>query len=150
MQRKRLPSMSLVVALSATVAACDDPTDLASQRDVYSGPTAFEDCVADWGNPDLCRQQLTDAEKKEVAASGGGAGHTVFLWGPQYTGYDRFTNYNGVRYEPKATHATRSAWFRPSSSSGAKSMGFAAPKPAYSVSSRGGFGSTGRGFSVGG
>ncbi len=75
MRNKRLPSMSLVVALSASVAACDSgPRDRPAQRDVYGGPKALENCIADWGTAELCKQPLTEEEKKKAVSS---APHTT-------------------------------------------------------------------------
>lgn len=145
---KRLPSMSLVVALSATVAGCDsDPGSQVAQRDVYSGPNAFENCVADWGNEELCKQRLNDEERKAAGSSsgGGGGGSHVMIWGPGYYGGERTVSHGGNTYTPQTTRAERTAAFN----SQFKPTSFNAPRPATSVSSRGGFGATGRSFGGG-
>jgi hypothetical protein len=130
MKTKRLPSMSLVVALSAGVAACDSGP---VQRDVYSGPQALQNCIADWGNVELCKQHLSDDEKKKVVSSHPpSSGHSVFLWGPSY-GADRKATRNGVTYTPTATHATRTATLDGNM------------RPVSFSSARGGFGATGHG-----
>lgn len=106
---KRLPSMSLVVALGATVGACDaDPGAQVTQRDVYTGAHALENCIADWGNQDLCKQQLSkdDAHRVASANRSGGGSHPVFLfmnggtpsygyYGPSYAPGNRSATYNG-------------------------------------------------------
>jgi uncharacterized protein YgiB involved in biofilm formation len=136
--------MSLVVALGATVSACDDPGEQVAQRDVYSGPNALENCIADWGNAELCKQQLNEAERKAmqgVPTSGGGGASQVFLWGPGYYGSDRTVTHNGYAYTPQTSRAERTAAFN----SQFKPTSFNTPRPAgTSVSSRGGFGATGR------
>lgn len=153
---KRLPSMALVVALGATVAGCDsDPGEKVVQRDVYSGPNALENCIADWGNEALCAKQLDAAQAKQVAAAGQGGGSggapSIIFWGPGYMGSDRATLHNGQTVTPSATRATQTAAFAPQPGGGYKPVSFTAPKPA-GVSSgftqRGGF-SAPRGVSSG-
>lgn len=146
--------MSLVVALSATVAGCDDPANQTAQRDVYSGPNAFENCVADWGNEELCKRQLDEAERKAAAsvptsgASGGGGSH-VMLWGPTYYGADRQVYHRGQYYAPTSTRAERTAAFNNIGGGSVKPSSFGGAKPAAYVP-RGGFGGAGRSFGGGG
>ena len=57
-------SLPLVVALAASVSACDmspSDEDKPSQRDVYS---SLEDCIADWGDTALCERQMSEARNK--------------------------------------------------------------------------------------
>lgn len=155
MTRRSSPAMALAAALAMTVAACDsDPGAQVTQRDVYSGPNALNDCVADWGNEELCKQQIDDAEKKRLAenAPGGAASHganPIFIYGPGYIDGARTASHNGVSYTPTSQRATQSAAFKVSNS-GVKPMGFSAPKAATPGVTRGGFGATGRGFGGGG
>ena len=130
---KRLPSMSLVVALAATVTGCDtDPGAKVAQRDVYSGPQAFENCVADWGNTNLCQNRLDAEEAKKLAAAGHGSGGMVplFIYGPGYYGGVREVVHNGSTVTPTATRAVQTAQFN----SNFKPSGYSAPKPATSFS----------------
>lgn len=150
-KRKRTttaPSVALLAALTASLGACDADPGNNVQRDVYSGPNALENCIADWGNPELCQSRLNDAEKQKLAAQGGGAGaHSVFIWGPGYVG-DRSVSHGGTTYTPSGTKATSTANFNRNY----QPTNFTAPRPATPVgsapSSRGGFGAAGR--SVGG
>lgn len=161
---KRLPSMSLVVALAATVPGCGDtdPGAKIAQRDVYAGPMAFEHCVADWGNEELCKQRLDEEEAKKLAAAGhhgggGGAIVPMFLYGPGYYGGVREVVHNGNKITPTATRAVQTAQFNPTTF---RPASYSAPRPATSFSAggrpstapvaRGGFGSTGHGVSSGG
>lgn len=151
---KRLPSMSLVVALAATVSACDtDPGAKVVQRDVYSGPMALENCTADWGNEELCKQRLDEAETKRMAAAGHGGGGShgsvmpLFIYGPGYVGGVREVTHNGRTITPMTQRAVQTAQFSPSTF---KPTGYTAPKPPGSAVARGGWGSTGRAVSGGG
>lgn len=158
--------MSLVVALAATVGACDaDPGAQVAQRDVYTGPRAFENCVADWGNADLCNKRLSAEDAKRMAEanrqSGGGPiflytnGYGIF--GPSYSG-TRSTVVDGKAYTPTLNRSSQVAAFHGPAAPGAKPAAFSRPRPMgvtttsrpMSVASRGGFGATGRGFSGGG
>jgi hypothetical protein len=137
--------MSLVVALSAGVAACDSgPGGGTAQRDVYAGPNALQNCIADWGNEELCKQQLSDEEKKKLGGHSRGA-PGVFLWGPSYFGANRTVTHKGVTYTPTATHAVRTAAF----DGNLRPVSFSAPRPA-GTSARGGFGATGSGVGTSG
>jgi uncharacterized protein YgiB involved in biofilm formation len=70
--------LTLVAALATTVSGCDvTETSEAkpAQRDVY---TSLEDCVADWGDQELCERQIKEGREhlekmaQAKAASGGG------------------------------------------------------------------------------
>ena len=174
-QRKRTaaPSLSLVCLLGASLGACgDSPGEQAVQRDVYTGPKAMEQCVADWGNAELCNRRLTAEEAKQIAAqqrSSGGGSNPIFLYsggygymGPSYSG-ERAVTHNGQRYVPSYSRARQVAAFNARPTPGAKPMGFSKPMPSgvSRVSSgvartatgpitRGGFGSVARGGGFGG
>ena len=162
-------NLPLVVALAITVSACDttssDETKI-SQRDVY---TSLEDCVADWGDTELCEKQQAEAKAlaaKQAQSSGGNsmAFVPIFL-GPSYSPGDRSTYLNGNRYTPATSQAASTASYLRNSKTGVLSApSYAAPtKPTFNPSnprpsftspaggvSRGGFGSAGRGGSFGG
>lgn len=169
MRKKRLPATTLMVALAATVSACDtDPGAQVAQRDVYTGPQAFENCVADWGNADLCNKRLTAEEAKKMAEAQRQAGGPNLLmipyssgygyYGPSYSGAERSTVVNGQTYRPALNRSRQVAQFSGPASPGMKPSGWSKPRAMgvtttsrpISVTSRGGFGATGRGFSGGG
>ena len=144
MRPKRLPSMSLVVALAAGVAACDSgQSDRTTQRDVYGGPKALENCIADWGNADLCKQTLTKEEGKKLANSTTTHSRSpgFFFLGPGFFGGNRTVTHQGVPYTPTANRAVSTARV----DSNLRPVSFGTPHPP-GVSARGGFGNTGRGY----
>lgn len=135
-------SLVLVPALLSIYGCSYDPSEGdAMQRDVY---TKFEDCVADWGKPELC-QGIAQAEAAQLAQSQGvntgGGVHPIF-WGPSYYPSDRAVSYNGQTYAPTKSRAMSKPFMvTPTSSASAKSS----PGTARATSvSRGGFGSFGR------
>ena len=143
-RRSRKVALFLVPVL---LAGCSDVED-AQQRDVY---TKFEDCMADWGQQELC-VQLGQADAAQFAeettgVQGGGSGaHTILFWGPHYYPSDRSVIHNGRTITPSRNSAmSRPFHVTERSSASAKTS---ASKP--STVSRGGFGSTGRGLSAGG
>lgn len=88
----KLIKLSLVAALSTTVAACDTtsspPEEKVAQRDVYA---TLEDCVADWGDTELCERQQKEAHEhaeKMAAANahngGGGVAVVPMFFGPSH------------------------------------------------------------------
>lgn len=166
--------MTLVAALAATVGGCDsDPgAQIAGQRDVYTGPHAFQDCVADWGNEQLCQQRLDKEDAKRLAEANKASGHSNFIflysggygyYGPSYSPGTRSTVYNGQTYAPSMARATQTAAFT-DLAHGARPAAFTKPHPmgvrtssfAPNMTSRpvfrptatrfGGFGATGRSF----
>lgn len=160
---KKVISLPLVVALAATVSACDmtGNDQVASQRDVYK---TLEDCVADWGDSELCEKQMADAkaeaEKKAAQSNSNGGSHVAIIplfFGPSYSPGDRYVYRNGERYIPTTSKASSTAaYFRNTKTGVVSKPSFASPsKPTFSsfskpsgVVSRGGFGSVGRGVSV--
>ena len=155
MRRRRSPAPALTLLAALTATACDsDPGEKVVQRDVYSGPHALENCVADWGNEELCKKQLDDAEKKQLAASsphtGGGIAPSIFVWGPGYSGSDRAVSHNGQTITPATQRAVQTAAFARGvtpAGSAVRPVAFNMPKPAgvsSGFTSRGGFGATGR------
>ncbi len=138
--RRRSGSVTLVL-VPILLAGCgietaEDPM----QRDVY---TRFEDCMADWGKPELC-QQMQQAEAAQFAqqttGSAGNGAHLIF-WGPSYYPGARSVAYNGQTYTPLTNKAMSRPYAVTSKSSAAarSSPGAASPAP-----SRGGFGAGGR------
>lgn len=163
--------LSLVVALATTVSACDttDSSDIkTSQRDVYK---TLEDCVADWGDTELCERQQAEAKalaEKQAQSSGGNGSHVSFVpifLGPSYSPSDRSAYVNGNRYVPPSTKATSTASYLRNTKTGVVSApSYRAPspstfspsapaRPAFSAPtssvSRGGFGATGSSSSGG-
>jgi uncharacterized protein YgiB involved in biofilm formation len=147
-RKTRVMNLALVPTLLVVSGCVYDPNDDAgNQRDVYA---KFEDCVADWGKPELC-QQIADAEAKQFAQSTGastGGGSHVIYWGPSYSPYGggRSVVYNGQTYTPSVNRAISKPFvLTPNSSSIARSSP-ASPARALSSSSalRGGFGGSGR------
>jgi hypothetical protein len=172
---KRLPTMSLAVLLATTVAGCDsDPGAQVAQRDVYTGPNALENCVADWGDEALCGKRISEEEVKHLreanAGSGGGGVMPIFLgmpgggygvYGPDYGSGARSVSHNGRTFTPTLDRSTQSAGFArtapgsPRSSllhgvSTARPPGTVTTSRPVAITRTAGFGSTGRGFSGGG
>ena len=131
---------AIALAVLGSLSGCGldyDPADQAVQRDVY---TRLEDCMADWGDAQLCTQQ----QPQQVASSGGGGGTYVHTYyhGPEYYPGSRQTYRNGQVITPQRASAVSTTAPRAPS---------AAFKSAVSQSSasRGGFGSSGRSASSG-
>ena len=145
--RRRSKSVSILL-VPLLLAGCAGGIEEAQQRDVY---TKFEDCMADWGEKALC-QQLGEQEKAEVVEQAtvttGGHSSSFLFWGPSYFPGDRGVSYGGRDiYPQKNSGMSRAYTVNERSSTAAKSS----PGKMTSKSiSRGGFGSTGRGFSSGG
>ena len=153
-QRRGKIALALIPVL-ATMAGCSyDPSETGApmQRDVYR---KVEDCIADWGNPELCAK-VADAEAKQFAQSvgvdGSGGHSSVIFWGPSYYPDARSVHYNGQTYSPATSRAmSRPFSVAPSSSAFARtSPGTAARSPSVSSGavSRGGFGSSGHSASA--
>lgn len=133
--RRVASSLPLMLVASATVAslsACNDnPNEgLASVRDQYK---SLEDCAEDWGSTVPCQPEQAPTGSSTVASTGntssGGHVYTGHYFGPSY-------------YEGQRHIAQNSFNARPGDHSVARSV-------TRSVS-RGGFGSSSRGFSGGG
>lgn len=139
--RKNKGSVSLILvpALLILSGCAGDQT----QRDVY---TRFEDCVADWGKPELC-QQIAEAEAKQLTESQGvmhTASGPIVFWGPPYYHGDRAVSYGGQTYIPGTNRAMSKPFMVHSGSSSAAKSSLSSPR----IVSRGGFGGFAR--SVGG
>lgn len=148
----------LVVLLAGTIAACDTTSTLpTSQRDVYS---SIEDCIADWGDTDMCEKNMADAKEAAEAAKIAAAQNPGFnpafipiFLGPSYSPGERYANYNGQRYIPSTQRAVSTSTFVRNPKTGVASAPkysqpssvtqpsrFVNPSPS---TPRGGFGSTG-------
>lgn len=157
---------AIVLALSAAIiigtAGCDEVKEDQNQ-DVY---TRLEDCVADWGDKDLCERQIDrqiEQQKAQAAQAGSSAGGgstnivPVFL-GPLYTGSERSYTYpNGSVRRPMSYYSGK----EPVGIKGRISSPVGSPRPAFTSSavkpsiatstsavSRSSFGSTGRSMST--
>lgn len=114
----KLIKLPLVVLLASSVAACDTTEQpKTAQRDVYN---SLEDCVADWGDTELCQAEMKQArehaEKMAAAqgSSGGGGAFVPIFMGPSYSGGDRaFTTSDGRRVVPQRTSSARTANYTP-------------------------------------
>ncbi len=148
MRKKKRATQNLALVLIPALLAMSGCASDETQRDVY---TRFEDCVADWGKPELC-QQIAETEAKQFAQNQGvatGTGvHPMIFWGPTYYPGDRAVAFNGQTYEPKTNRAmSRPFTITSQSSSIAKSS----PGTARTTSfSRGGFGGGARSAGIGG
>lgn len=133
--RRVTSSLPLMLVASATVAslsACnEDPNaGLANVRDQYK---SLEDCAQDWGSTVPCQPEQAPAGSNTVASTGNTSGG-----GTMYTG-----RYHGPSYnEGQRDIAQRSFNAHPGDHAVGRSV-------TRSVS-RGGFGSSSRGFSGGG
>jgi hypothetical protein len=119
---RKTQKLSLVlvpILLAACGAEVPDPDE---QRDVY---TKMEDCVADWGKPELCAQ-IAEAEAKQFAEVTTGSSHaggsSIIFWGPSYYPGDRAVTYGGQTYAPTTNRAmSRPFAIRSTSSAAARS-----------------------------
>ncbi|MFZ6817270.1 hypothetical protein [Undibacterium sp. Ji22W] len=142
-QRRVSQSLPLVLVTSAAVAgltACgsNDPNaGLGSIRDEYK---SLEDCQQDWGSTDPCQPQPAPPNSNTIAHTGNSSGGHIYsgrYWGPSYYEGQRDTaqrNFLGSRYVGNSSQLNDHAVSR----SITRSV------------SRGGFGSSSRGFSGGG
>lgn len=137
MKKRHIP-LILVPALIA-LSGC---TDSQVQRDVYQ---TKEECLADWGTEELCKD-MPDDEAKQYSNNGHGSSFIYhpgrhYFWGPSYYPSDRAVDLNGRTYRPASAA-------RPfvSISSGSRS----AMTSAGRAISRGGFGATGHSSSTSG
>lgn len=148
MRKKKRATQKLALVLVPALLAMSGCASDETQRDVY---TRFEDCVADWGKPELC-QQIAEAEAKQFAqnqgvASASGA-HPIIFWGPSYYPSDRAVLFNGQTYAPKTNKAMSRPFMVGSRSS---SIAKSSPGTARTTSfSRGGFGGGARSAGIGG
>jgi uncharacterized protein YgiB involved in biofilm formation len=142
--------ITLVLAPLLALAACGTED---VQRDVY---TKMEDCIADWGKPELC-QSMAEADAKQHAASVG-VDHSssvmpMMFWGPGYYGSSRAVSYEGSTYAPSGNRAMSRPYVVGSSASTAARSSAASPARGGSSSSsvsRGGLGGSAAAASSGG
>ncbi len=145
--KARKSSAITLVLVPLLLAGCGESPET-MQRDVY---TKFEDCMADWGKPELC-QQLQQADAQQFAQqttgvqNGGGGSHVIF-WGPSYYPGNRAISYGGSDYVPSSNRAMSRPFAITSTSS---SLARTSPGVARSASvARGGLGGA-HGVSSGG
>ncbi len=120
MKQKRSKAITLVLA-TATVAGCgldSDPAAVATaQRDAY---TRIEDCVADWGDKNLCLEAEKLAQAKHTAPSGSGPVivQSYPFYGPEYAPGSRYHYLSdGRQIAPKSqTAISQTKPFTPSQS----------------------------------
>lgn len=166
----------LVVVLATTVAACDmtateqEQHTKTSQRDVYH---SLEDCVADWGDTELCQEQMKEArehqEKMAAAQAQSGSGASIIpipmFFGPSYVG-ERSVVHNGREITPSSTKAARTATIVTNPATNTRTFSYNPPRmpstpasvsaaraggaAAVSSAARGGFGSGGGGATASG
>jgi uncharacterized protein YgiB involved in biofilm formation len=137
---KTLPLMLVTSAAVVNLTGCgeDDPNaHLATVRDEYK---SLEDCIEDWGSSVPCEPQKTPEGSSSLSNTGntsGGHTYTGHYFGPTYYDGQRDLaqrNFLGSRYNGNVSHLSDRAVSR----SVTRSV------------SRGGFGSSSRGFSGGG
>lgn len=117
--------ISLIALLSASLVACDPGSQIV-QRDVYH---SLEECVADWGELELCeRQQKQNEEKAKAVASAGNTAAAIIFFGPSYHGNDRYVAHNGQTYAPTSSRARSTASFAGAASR--NPISFSNPRPA--------------------
>ena len=153
MRRKQIPIL-LIAALAGGCGGEDGGEKVAVQRDVY---TRIEDCIADWGNKDLC----LEAEKlrQQQAAHAQAHGSPIIVssfYGPEYMpGYRYAYSPDGAYFRPRTNSAASATAPQKASTAFTQGRSAAAAKAASGVrssggsSSRGGFGGTGRAASSG-
>lgn len=132
-KRRSSQTLPLVLATSAAVAGlsgCGGETNnLTSVRDEYK---SLEDCKEDWGSTDPCQPQPAPPNSNAIANTGNTSGGYIYsgrYWGPSY-------------FEGQRDIAQRNVNARLTDRAIGRSI-------TRSVS-RGGFGSSSRGFSGGG
>jgi uncharacterized protein YgiB involved in biofilm formation len=86
------------------------------KRDVYA---SMEECIADWGDKDLCVKAAEMASQQQAQQSSGGTysnGAVVYhhFYGPEYSySGDRYITRNGQIYRPTSNSAVSSSRFTP-------------------------------------
>lgn len=164
-------SIAVLIALSQALASCSDPSQAMVQRDIYTGPNAVEDCIADWGDQEMCTKKIDEEEAKKLAQHHQSSGSNVVIvpvfggvYGPSYSGHDRVAySSNGSAVRPAADRSVSAARFNGVSTR--SPVGYTAPKaptvgssavpfshvtrpsyptsaPSVSTTTRSGFGST--------
>lgn len=167
----KLIRLPLVVLLAGSVAACDTTeAPKVTKRDMYA---TLEDCVADWGDTELCEREMKESrahvqKMAEAQAKTSGASMPVILpmfMGPSYSGDTRsYTTPAGKTITPATTTSSRIANY--TSTSQGRTVSYTAPvntasktpytppksiysntnKPVANKVLRGGFGSSSKSF----
>ncbi len=140
-KRRAAQTLPLVLATSAAVVGltgCGGETsNLASVRDEYKN---LEDCKEDWGSTDPCQPQPAPPNSNAIANTGNTSGGYIYsgrYWGPSY-------------YEGQRDVAQRNILGSRFTGSGSQLSDRAVSRSITRSVSRGGFGSSSRGFSGGG
>jgi uncharacterized protein YgiB involved in biofilm formation len=140
-KRRSSQTLPLVLATSAAVAGlsgCGGETNnLASVRDEYKN---LEDCKEDWGSTDPCQPQPAPPNSNAIANTGNTSGGYIYsgrYWGPSY-------------YEGQRDVAQRNILGNRFTGASSQLSDRAVSRSITRSVSRGGFGSSSRGFSGGG
>jgi uncharacterized protein YgiB involved in biofilm formation len=140
-KRRSSQTLPLVLVTSAAVAGlsgCGGETNnLASVRDEYK---SLEDCKEDWGSTDPCQPQPAPPNSNTLANTGNSSGGHIYsgrYWGPSY-------------YEGQRDVAQRNMLGSRFTGSNSQLSDRAVSRSITRSVSRGGFGSSSRGFSGGG
>ncbi|WP_395005481.1 hypothetical protein [Undibacterium sp.] len=140
-KRRSSQTLPLVLATSAAVAGlsgCGGETNnLTSVRDEYK---SLEDCKEDWGSTDPCQPQPAPPNSNAIANTGNTSGGYIYsgrYWGPSY--------YQGQR-DIAQRNILGSRFIGSSSQLSDRAISRSITRSV----SRGGFGSSSRGFSGGG
>lgn len=123
---KKSSTSSISLVLIPTMLMLTACADSNVQRDVYQ---TKEECLADWGNEELCQ----DMPAEQVTQHSNGGGHYYRYWGPTYYPDERSVNYNGKTYSARSPANSR-AFISMSSGSSSATSSHGTPV------SRGGFG----------
>lgn len=140
-KRRSSQTLPLVLATSAAVAGlsgCGGETNnLTSVRDEYK---SLEDCKEDWGSTDPCQPQPAPPNSNAIANTGNTSGGYIYsgrYWGPSY-------------YEGQRDVAQRNILGSRFTGTSSQLSDRAVSRSITRSVSRGGFGSSSRGFSGGG
>ena len=117
--------------------ACGSGIPEDEQRDVY---TKLEDCVADWGDKELCLQMAQ--EDQQAAGLTQNPDGSFFFFGPMYSpSMGRYIEYDGRTVRPNTSRST----IKPMLISQTRSLSAKSSTTASGKSiSRGGFGASAR------
>ncbi len=135
-----------LLLLAAGTGGCGyDPAEETVQRDVY---TKLEDCIADWGNQELCAQTLKEEKRAVTNAQGVTVYEPYYIYsGPSYYPGNRYVDMGSSRITPSTSRAfTTNSFSRSSISPGAAARS-GIGSGGSGLASRGGFGGTGSSIS---